>query len=277
MSDNLPEETITNDWGLYSTKGIDRILFELTNLGLGRGKLKEFIANSYQAKKHHIPVDVIRYGLKWRLYPWDNNTDKKILCGSTQRDKTEIKFLINEVKKGGTFIDIGANIGYYSIMAAANGAKKVYAFEPHPVTFSRLKYNITINRLEDIILPFQFGIASQSGYDQLNTYDDLGASSMLKTQSNSNHITVPIKKLSEVIRENNLTKINSLKIDIEGMEYSVLLPFWRESPPMSRPDMIIIEHAHITDDDGEKLFYELRQANYQVVAKTRNNLVLRRE
>lgn len=50
-------------------------------------------------------------------------------------------------------IDAGANAGFFSIYAAKLGAKKVYAFEPVTETYEILKRNISLNKLENVIIP----------------------------------------------------------------------------------------------------------------------------
>ena len=74
---------------------------------------------------------------------------------------------IEEIFKQGrcqTFFDVGANIGVYSLIAAAQSrASRVFAFEPHPYTFSLLEDNVRLNRLQNQISGYQRALSDQDG------------------------------------------------------------------------------------------------------------------
>ena len=59
-------------------------------------------------------------------------------------------------------IDVGSNVGTYSITSVSAGATKVFSLEPGPL-YSRLCKNIAFNNLKEIILPFNIGLASKKG------------------------------------------------------------------------------------------------------------------
>ncbi|MEO7768245.1 MAG: FkbM family methyltransferase, partial [Ferruginibacter sp.] len=68
-----------------------------------------------------------------------------------------------KVDPGSIVIDIGANIGVFSLYAARCGAKKVYAFEPNKKSYEILLNNIKVNNLEKIIIPFNLAVGSSDG------------------------------------------------------------------------------------------------------------------
>jgi len=86
------------------------------------------------------------------LYPFDNVTDNKIITSSKKYDGKEIEYL-NEISKNqnSIFLDIGANMGYYSIMASDFGFDKIYAFEPLPKMMKRMSKNIKVNNNYSLI------------------------------------------------------------------------------------------------------------------------------
>ena len=79
-----------------------------------------------------------------------------------------------EVRPGEIFYDIGANIGVYTVLAAIctgeNG--RVFAFEPHCLSFSRLLDNIRVNNLEHIVTPCNFALHDQQGFFPFNYFSD---------------------------------------------------------------------------------------------------------
>ena len=135
--------------------------------------------------------------------------------------------------KNWTMIDIGANVGTYSIASVSAGADKIYAIEPGKY-FKNLKYNIKLNNLEKKITAYDFGISDFEGqmkwYEELN---NLGNAHLLrdkrdlnflktKTVLSNNFKTVKVQTLKSFITENNINKIDLIKIDVEGMEWDIL-------------------------------------------------------
>ena len=79
------------------------------------------------------------------------------------------KFIVKTLKKGDTFIDIGANNGYFSLMASilVGSTGKVYAFEPTPDSFKRLQTNVHVNKFKNIKL-FECALGDKDGKIKLN-------------------------------------------------------------------------------------------------------------
>ena len=75
---------------------------------------------------------------------------------------------INSFDNNDTFLDIGANIGLYSMMAATRGLSKVYAVEPNPFTFSVLAQNIAQNGFGSSIVPLNIAMARTSSIVSFN-------------------------------------------------------------------------------------------------------------
>ena len=123
-------------------------------------------------------------------------------------------------------LDIGANVGYYSLYASRkyHGAK-IFSFEPFPSTYSRLKDNLSTNKIENV-LPFPFAVSDKKGKVNFYSIDWIGANTL-----NSDKFEVDNCKVTEVdclsfsdIFE--ITKVDSFdlaKIDCEGSEYQILI------------------------------------------------------
>lgn len=135
----------------------------------------------------------------------------------------ETEVVKKEIKKNDVVIDIGANIGYYTlIFAQLVGPKgKVVAFEPDPANFELLKKNVLVNKYENVILENK-AVSNKNGNLKL----------FLSTKNNGMHRTYPSKWCNESIEINSIRlenyfsneeKIDFVKLDIEGAEYDALM------------------------------------------------------
>ena len=121
-----------------------------------------------------------------------------------------------EELKDATVIDIGANIGYFSIFAVLNGAKKTYALEPNLDNFKKLLANCNdFNNITPINLA-----VSKPELKQANLISD-GCGCQLVENGEGYFVNcISLKELLDIIPDNNLI----LKIDCEGSEYDVIFP-----------------------------------------------------
>jgi len=265
-------------WGSYAPSGYRNILAIFIKLGLSHGFIKKWLGRLWFHNSDSSPVDLVYNKVKFRLQPWDNVVERKILFGSKRRDWTEIRFLTSTLNQNSVFFDIGANIGYYSCMVAASGVCRVIAVEPHPVTQRRLKFNIEANGLEGRVSIAPYAIGSEASEVVLTTRGgDLGSSSVGTTYDGIPVVQYQVEMVSlvELCGRLNVTHIDAAKIDIEGLEDKVLIPFFENAPASLWPDHIIIEHAHSTDWSGD-LFEKMRQCGYRAGMRTRANSIYSR-
>lgn len=135
--------------------------------------------------------------------------------------------------KNFTMLDIGANVGAYSIAAVGIGAKKVYAIEPGPL-FDRMRNNINLNSIEKAIIPIKVGLSSESGkmrwYEDINnpgnahlvTSIDSLSFEKIPTKFSDFFVEVDVITLDDLIISNAIQQVDLIKIDVEGMEWEVL-------------------------------------------------------
>ncbi len=122
-------------------------------------------------------------------------------------------------------VDIGANVGLFSVRAATHALRgSVFAFEPAPDNFTRLKENIQLNGLANVI-PMQAAIAgkTETRHMYLGTQDTVSHSLWKGWGGSDQQITVQCKTLEDAMREYNITHIDLLKIDCEGAEGEIIL------------------------------------------------------
>lgn len=118
--------------------------------------------------------------------------------------------------------DVGANVGFYTLLAAKSGVRRVYAFEPNPLTYAALVQNVFVNRLESVVVPLNLAVADNSG---LVTF---GMSSLdVGTVGNeighgTYELSLPAFSLDAFVRMPGIDSPSHLKIDVDGLEAAIL-------------------------------------------------------
>ena len=142
------------------------------------------------------------------------------------------------------FIDVGANIGTYSIIAAQAGIKSL-AFEPIQSNYDSLLKNIQLNYSEALIRPIQYGLGNKNEKVNFNYYAlKPGASSIHKLKKKSEKIEVQIQVFDELeLAEIKKSKNIIIKIDVEGMEMEVIQGM-KELLRSDKNICLIIESKH---------------------------------
>ena len=199
-------------------------------------------------------------------------TDIKILSSSKEYDREELKIL-KQACRNGIFVDLGANIGYYTLALTTAGASKVLAIEPNPPTLERLRCNIAINKFEERVVVAPYGVG-EDGTASLPTTGDLGTASILGTESKSGEtVTIETRTLTRILDEYDIQKIDGMKVDIEGMEDRALIPFFQNTSKKRWPKCLVVEHAHTADwnTDLINFFFKI---GYRQKTRTRANTIL---
>lgn len=262
-------------WGRFAPTGLARALLLIQQCGFARGSVKKHLGKLWQRMGLPIPVDIRYAGLKFRLHPFDNTVEYKMLFGSRPRDEQEMKALRSAVADGGVFLDIGANIGYYALMAAHFGASRVLAFEPNPLVSSRLDFNIAANGLERQVQAMKIALGAQTATMTMRVSErDMGGSHIAQEGEVSGvAIAVQVEPLESVLREARIERIDALKIDVEGMEDRVLMPFFETSDKRQWPRIVIIEHTSQSQWQSDILAW-MTQAGYRETGRNRSNAIL---
>ena len=249
----------------------------LKKFGFGRGKLKflnSFILKQYFKRNNITSINYTYFGKKFILFPMDNATDNKIIISSKKYEDKELIFLKNLKKNNKSiFLDIGANMGYYSIMSSDYGFNKIYSFEPVPKMINRFQKHVEINNLKKLIKIIPFALGEQN--KEISLYQEptnYGGSSLFQSSQRTIEIKVKMTTLKNFIFENSIEIIDALKIDVEGYEDRVLMPFFRNCPTRLLPRLIIIEHSSL-NEWKENIFDWMINNNYKLMHKSRGNSV----
>lgn len=222
------------------------------------------------------PVDIQVDSIKLRSYLHDNVSERRFVFTAWQFDSEERALVRRELPRNGVFIDIGANVGLYTLTAARALGKEgiILAFEPYPPAFERLVFNISINFPEAerspriIVLPL--GVNDKAGTVDLHLDPrNLGGNSLKASSGGRRAIIIECVSLLQALEHQGIKHINILKIDIEGAEVAVLKPFLNQAPPSLLPDYLIIE---VSKGSGHAdLVSMLDQRGYKEVLRTRMN------
>jgi FkbM family methyltransferase len=181
----------------------------------------------------HRGKATVRYrlpgGVSIDLYP--EGEIAEFLAFQRLFEQTELALVSAFLKPGMKVVDVGANIGLYSILAdkCVGPSGTVWGFEPSPESFVRLKKNLLLNDCRRVE-PFRIALSDRAdtamhlkrdrgfgdAYRYLVTTSSTGQTSGEELES------VPVTTLDRWARENTIDRIDFLKVDIEGGEFHML-------------------------------------------------------
>lgn len=124
-------------------------------------------------------------------------------------------------------LDIGANDGVFSLIAAINQHIRCFAFEPAPSTYEILRRNVALNNLEDRVKTFQLALADKKGTAVLkvpSSGDEDGFACLGNPLRFNDWVEfeVPVSTVDDFVRDHGIENVDLIKIDTEGCELFVL-------------------------------------------------------
>jgi FkbM family methyltransferase len=234
-------------------------------------------------------IDVERWGLRMRLRPRRNGCEKGALFTPQMyevRERQHLAFAIEgaaAARRQFVFVDIGANVGLFSLFVASRAGHfaRILAFEPEPECVRRLQFNMDANPGVPIRL-FACALGDLAGSvvldldprDRGGTHVRRPNDRIERAAGACSGIMVACRPLLDVLVQEGVQSIDALKIDVEGAEDTVLVPFFRDAPATLWPRLLIIEDTSAMWH--KDLFSELRALGYMTAARTRQNVILRR-
>lgn len=167
-----------------------------------------------------------------RTILYDNNTrfyfmgyrriNKYVYPNGLERKKESMKkkycFSVFNIEPEDTVVDIGANVGEFTIMASQY-AKKIFAFEPDPNCFYCLKKNT--ENIDNIEI-FKYGASKYNGKASFYLSSEDADSSLIKPKMYINEIEINTIRLDSWMKTKGISKIDFLKVEGEGAELEVL-------------------------------------------------------
>jgi FkbM family methyltransferase len=153
-----------------------------------------------------------------------NHVDRTIYMGCYEPLNTSLFKRI--LQPGGTVVDVGANIGYFSLLAAklVGNSGKVVAVEAHPRNFEVLSAAVQRNGLKQVV-PVNIGLSDENGSAQIIMADQnefANRTASMVPQPGLSGPTVPVRRLDDCVSGWNIDVIDLLKIDVDGFETRIV-------------------------------------------------------
>lgn len=182
-----------------------------------------------------------------RLYPAENLCDLKIVLYGAHPVNEELDRVGEVLGQASVFVDIGANVGLYSLMARKRMSQtaRVISFEPDPRTVRKLRQNLDFNQAANVTV-INGAVGAEEGCLPLFTASlhNVGRNTLMRGlagSKNATGISVPVRPLTTYLAEEGVGHIDVMKIDVEGFEAEVLAPFLEHAPDTLLPKYIMIE------------------------------------
>jgi FkbM family methyltransferase len=172
---------------------------------------------------------------------------------------SEMSFALSVLKPGDLFVDVGANVGSYSILAASCGAS-VIAFEPDKKSYAWLRRNIELNSYESLVDARCLGVSNQTGIVPFITGEDT-----TNRISGCGDTNISVTTLDEALAGNQCPVL--IKADVEGHETEVLEGA-KHILANSRLKFLIIE--------GDATIDLLRRSGFVVIQRCPGNTIFAR-
>ena len=218
---------------LYKKKDIDKSTFIKDMYASHHTKLYEYAEYLHKTDIEKITIEnnrVITTSRKHGIKIECNSGDYRIapieVLNFFDYEKDESNMIENLICFGSekrNFFDIGANIGWYSIMVAkSNRNVLVHSFEPIPKTYQSLVKNVDLNSLPNIST-HNFGFSEKSGEFDFYYYPEgsgNASSANVTGRSDTEVVKCKVKTLDEYVTESNM-QIDFIKCDVEGAELLV--------------------------------------------------------
>jgi len=260
------------DWGAYRPSRIQRLLIALTQKTvLQRGFMREKMARLIMAFGR--PLDIRFRDCNYRIDARNNLIETGILTRPIYNGE-EIDFLAGAVEDNGVAVDIGCNIGLYTLPLAksAGPSGQVIAIDANPTMLRHLTFNAKASALNNVVA-LNLAVGGRDSRANLQIRLDNVA---IVSVEESDTGTVRMRPLLRILEDAGVTHLDSLKIDIEGHEDAAMEPFLQHAPEAMLPSRIVIERMN-NQSDYPGCTREFARLGYRLVGQTRNNSMYLRD
>lgn len=255
----------------------------LTKVLTHRTSLKIFLAKNYPSlfKLETFEGEVLRWdGVKFEAPRLDGYFTRELLEVLGERWYS-LKHC--DVEKGDVVIDAGAHFGFFSYYAIKNGAERVYAFEPNPYVFEILKKHAEM--WSPKIIPISLALSNKKGKITLNVEENKlsGVSTVLNNKSREfsilrkfkyvESLNVDATTIDDFVSEQNLNRVDFIKIDVEGAEKEVIEGA-KETIKKFKPKLAISAYHNYAvgyDEKGKEIYYPSDMYEIPCIVKSFRN------
>lgn len=180
---------------------------------------------------NNISIGFIEHAGHKLKFATPNRTTAWRVSSFYEKEPHTVRWL-ESIPKDSVFLDVGANVGMYSIFAAVVSKAKVYAFEPESQNYATLNQNISINKLSENLLAFPLAISNKTGADRLflSEFDTGGSCHSfgadvgfdLKPRGHAFVQGAFSTTIDELVSTGTLPIPDFVKIDVDGFEHKVI-------------------------------------------------------
>jgi len=174
-----------------------------------------------------VPNPITFQGIKLWRHPVRAESDRILIqmpFGTYEPETT--KLLLSLLQPGMHFVDVGAHIGYYTLLAAraVGSVGKVWAFEPTPPTFLLLRQNILENNAQEVVEAVQKAVTDKVGCSMFFLHPMLSRSSIVEPRDMKAHCAARVEttSLDAFFKERGWPRVDIVKMDVEGAETMVI-------------------------------------------------------
>lgn len=190
-------------------------------------KCHELTANKpRQALRRYINTN-LQFSYKTRvIHQWVNGLKLSIqkgdagLVGNIYYGLYEFReslFLLHFLRREDCFLDVGANMGHFSILTSGSVGNKTICVEPLKTTFNRLQEQVILNKLDALVQAHNCGVSSEAG--TLFLSNDKGVMNKIVDVCHPKATAINVQTIDQLV---NRTSVAAMKIDVEGFELQAL-------------------------------------------------------
>lgn len=264
-------------WGQCRPRGVAAIAFYALKHRFVRGSFKRPVYRFIQRRCEAQDVEL--EGVRLRCHIADNGPERFVIFQEHRSSWEALRLSTETLQPGDIFVDIGANFGLFSTVAASKvgAAGRVLSIEPHPEMAKRLRFNVGLNGFDQVTV-VEAAVGDQEGTAVLYVNKASFAESSLLATANiegriHGEIPVSVHPLLKIVEEAKLSRIDSVKIDVEGYEDKALVPFFRSAPRALWPRRALIETLHAGTWETDCVA-DMLARGYQVAHKTKSDTLL---
>jgi FkbM family methyltransferase len=206
---------------------------------MGRWRVAEFLRTRLVKNPVQRVIDV-RGGIKMELDTSDFLQREIFVSGDFEPNVR--REILRILKPGDLFLDIGANVGFFSLLAAkaVGHTGKVYAFEPAPKARDALRRNLALNHIQNVTT-VALALSDSPGRRALflDARNNSGASSFNRSPHSGEAMEVELDTYDRFASQNTLSIPALIKLDVEGAEVQVLRGMQALLSRTDRPPVVL--------------------------------------
>lgn len=227
------------------------------------------------------PYDIDVFpSVRARVYPRTNVCEKRVFAAPQLYDLAERRALSDALSDSASkpfvFVDLGANVGIYTLWMVSEARRlgkrmRVLAVEADPETFARLTTNLALSAADEATA-VQCAVGASAGEAHIVGHGDNRGQHRVAVEAGADGATVAVQPLDALCAEQGISRIDAMKVDLEGLDHDVLSAFFTSGPKALWPHGIVVEAGKQAD---APVVHLCRQHGYRLVARTKLNAVLR--